>query len=71
MQSFTFYLDLQKFMEDQTRARANNHSHQRWKGRYNLRNDLFLTLISFPLINVWDEKEGEWKPYNGSTVKLY
>ena len=22
-------------------------------------------------MNVWDEEEGECKPYNGSTVKLY
>ena len=40
-QSCIFYLDLQKFMEDQTRARANNHSHQRWKERYNLRKPFF------------------------------
>ena len=44
-QSCIFYLDLQKFMEDQfTRARANNHSHQRWKGRYNLREPFFFDI---------------------------
>ena len=30
-----------------------------------------LTLISFRLMNVWNEEEVEWKPYNGSTIELY
>ena len=58
-------------MEGQTRARATDDSQQRWKAGTTQKIFFQLTLISFPLMNVWNEEEGEWKPYNGSTVKLY